>query len=80
MTPKLTPEQREALSNADGVVAVEDETTHRKYFLVDESTLSNLRQQGDLAAIREGIEDMQAGRVAPLAEVMARIRNNLGLA
>jgi hypothetical protein len=79
MTPKLTSEQREALDSSDGPVPVEDEKTHRLYFLVDESTFNALQQKEDLAAIREGIADMEAGRGAPLDEVMARIRTNLGL-
>ncbi len=79
MSPKLTPEQREALDHSDGPVPVEDEKTHRVYFLVDQLTFTNLQQQEDVAAIREGIADMEAGRVAPLNEVMARIRTNLGL-
>lgn len=79
MTPKLTPEQRKALEHSDGPVAVEDDTTHRVYVLVDEPTFASLKQQGDLAAIREGIADVEAGRVYPLDEVVARIRTNLGL-
>lgn len=78
MTPKLTSEQREALSHSDGPVSVEDEKTNRVYVLVDEPTFTSLQQQSDLAAIREGIADMVAGRVAPLDEVMTRIRSNLG--
>ncbi len=79
MLPKLTPEQREALSRADGPVPVEDEETQRVYFLVDEPTLAAWEREQDRDAIREGIADMEAGRVAPLDEVMARIRANLGL-
>jgi predicted transcriptional regulator len=79
MTPKISPEQREALNHTDGPLAVEDEHSHRRYYLVDESTFTSLTQQEDRAAIREGIADMEAGRVAPLDEVMARIRTNLGL-
>ena len=79
MTLKLTAEQRQALDQSDGPVAVEDDETHRVYVLVDEPTFASLKQQGDLSAIREGIADMEAGRVAPLDEVMARIRTNLGL-
>jgi predicted transcriptional regulator len=79
MTPKLTAEQREAIDRSEGPVAIEDEQTHRRYFLVDEAMFSALRQQDDIAAIREGIADMEAGRVAPLAEVIARIRRNLSL-
>jgi predicted transcriptional regulator len=79
MTPKLTPEQRAALEHSGGPVPVEDEQNHRVYFLVDESTFKTLQQQEDLAAIRAGIADMEDGRVAPLEEVLARIRTNLGL-
>jgi predicted transcriptional regulator len=80
MTPKLTDEQRQALCDSNGPVAIEDDQTQRIYFLVDEPTLRTLRQQSDLAAIREGIADLEAGRVAPLDEVMARIRMNPGIA
>jgi predicted transcriptional regulator len=79
MTLKLSLEQREALDRSDGPVAVEDERTHRRYFLVDETTFQSLQQQEDLAAIRAGIADMEAGRVSPLDEVVARIRTDLGL-
>lgn len=79
MTPKLSAEQREALDRSDGPVPVEDEQTHRRYYLVDSATLHNLQEVKDLVAIRDGIADMEAGRVAPLDEVMARIRSNLGL-
>ena len=79
MTPKLTPEQREALDHSDGPVLVEDEQTKEVYFLVDASTMNVLQRQQDLEAIREGIADVEAGRVAPLDEALARIRANLGL-
>lgn len=78
MTPKLTPEQREALAHSDGRVLVEDEQTKEAYFLVDASTMSALERQQDLEAIREGIADVEAGRVAPLDEALARIRTELG--
>lgn len=80
MTPKLTPEQREALAHSDGPVLVEDEQTKEAYFLVDASTMNALQLQQDLEAIREGIADVEAGRVAPLDEALARIRARLGLA
>ena len=79
MTPKLTAEQREAINRSGGPVAVEDDTTHRLYFLIDASTLAALQRQQDLDALREGIADMEAGRVAPLQEVVSRIRTTLGL-
>ena len=79
MTPKLTAEQREALSHSDGPVPVEDVETKRVYFLVDESTINALQQQEDLSAIREGIADMEAGRIVTLEELDARIRARIGL-
>jgi predicted transcriptional regulator len=78
MMPRLTPEQREALDRSTGPVPVEDAESHRVYFLIDSSTFDALKRQQDLDAIREGIADMEAGRVAPLDEVMTRIRASLG--
>lgn len=79
MLPKLTAEQREALAQSAGPVRIEDEQRHRVYFLVDESTYLNLQQRADLAAVREGIADMQAGRIVTIDELDARIRTRLGL-
>ena len=78
MTPKLTPEQRAALDRSDGPVLVEDDQRNRVYFLVDESTFNKVQQQEDLAAIREGIADMEAGRIVTMEELDARIRARLG--
>jgi len=36
------------------------------------------QQEEDLAAIRAGIRDMEAGRVVPLSEADRRIREELG--
>lgn len=70
MTPKLTSEQREALKQSLGPVPVEDEQTHEVYFLVDRTTLEG----SDRAAIRQGIVDMEAGRVLTLEELDERIQ------
>ena len=78
MTPKLTAEQCEALDRADGPVPVEDDRTHRLYFLVDAETLRSIERQHDIAAIRSGIADMEAGRVLSLDELDARIRPRFG--
>jgi predicted transcriptional regulator len=78
MTPKLTPEQCEALDRSEGPLPVEDERTHRVYYVVDEPTLKSLQQQEDLAAIREGIADMEAGRLLTLEQLDARIRSRIG--
>ena len=79
MSLKLTTEQCEALRCVDGPVPVENEQTRELYFIVDKSTLDELQQQQDLAAIREGLADVAAGRVQPLRESIAEIRKNLGL-
>ena len=78
MTPKLTQEQRAALDQSDGPVLVEDDQRNRVYFLVDESTFNKVQQQEDLAAIREGIADMEAGRIVTMEDLDARIRARLG--
>ena len=77
MTPKVSPEQREALDHGNGPVLVEDDQTRRQYYLVDAATFRSLQLQEDLAAIREGIADMEAGRVVALDELDARIRARL---
>ena len=77
MKLKLTPEQREALDHSDGPVTIEDDQTHRVYFLVDESTYASMQQQDNMAAIREGIADMEAGRLVTLEELDVRIRTRL---
>lgn len=77
MTTKLTNEQREALKLESGPLPVEDDESHRLYFLVDKQTLDNLRQDADRAAIGQGIADMEAGRVIPLDELDARIHAKL---
>jgi hypothetical protein len=79
MTPKMTAEQREAVQSAMGPVPIEDDVTKETYFIVDSPTMEALRRQEDLAAIREGLDDIAAGRVSPLDESIARIRAQLGL-
>jgi predicted transcriptional regulator len=79
MTPKMTPEQREAVRSAMGPVPIEDDVTNETYFIVNSETMEVLRRQEDLAAIREGLDDITAGRVSPLDESIARIRSQLGL-
>lgn len=49
---------------SDGQVLVADEQTKDVYLLVDASTMNVLQRQQDLEAIREGIADVEAGRVA----------------
>lgn len=84
MTPKLSEDQRQALrERPDGPVPVEDEQTHKLYVLVEqqnyEQAMQALRQQqADIAAVQAGLDAAREGRIAPLHEVDARIRQNLG--
>jgi len=80
MAIKITPEQREALGRSLGPVLVEDDQTQRLYYLVDEPTFDLLERQKDIAAIREGIADMEAGRLVTLDELDARIRARFSMA
>lgn len=84
MTHKITDELRQALAAHGGrPVRVEDDQTQQVYVLVDERTheqsMRALRLHEDRAAIQAGIDDMEAGRVVPLKEVDARIRQKLGM-
>jgi predicted transcriptional regulator len=45
---------------------------------VREAVRTLRQQEEDLAAIQEGLADMNAGRYRPLAEVDAKIRKELG--
>ena len=83
MSPKLSSEQREALRREGSPILVEDDETKQVYVLVEtpayERAIEALEFQQAHEAIREGIADMEAGRVAPLGEVCARIRTKLQL-
>jgi predicted transcriptional regulator len=84
MILKLSDDQRQALrDHPNGPIPIEDEETRKVYVLVDAATheraIQALSQQEDVAAIQAGIDDMQAGRVATLEEVDARIRAKLGI-
>lgn len=77
MMPKITAEQRAALIGHAGPLPIEDEQSQRVFFLLDGETLDKLQREADAAAIREGIADMEAGRVLTLEELDARIRAKL---
>ena len=83
MTPKLSEEQRRALAAKEGrPIPVEDDQTHKLYVLVGEDlhrrAMQALKEQEDLAAVREGIKQMEAGLGQPLEQADAEIRNELG--
>lgn len=82
-TTKITEEQRAALQAAEGCIEVVDETTQRRYVLMDASehrlAMLALKEQETHEAIQAGIDDLEAGRVVPFVEIDARIRARLGL-
>jgi len=83
MITKLTKELSEALQ-ASGQHALEviDPQTNRTYLIVDSEmhrrAMEALRQQEDLAAIAEGISQMEAGQGRPLDEAFTQMRAQLG--
>ena len=79
MIPKLTAEQRAALSGHAGLLPIEDEHTQQVFFLLDQTTLDKLQRDADRTAIHDGIADMEAGRVLTLQQLDVRIRARLGL-
>ena len=83
MSTKLTQEQRQAIRQSGCPVEVEDEETKEVYVLVDGDFHDRAAQALDESearrAIRNGINELEAGRVLPLAELDTRIRARLGL-
>ena len=77
--PKLTAEQRAALAGHIGPLPIEDDQSQRVFFLIDQQTLDKLQREADQAAIRDGIADMEVGRVLTLEQLDTRIRATLGL-
>jgi len=65
MTPKLTEEQREAISaQPGGFVRVEDEETHKVYFIIEESKASELYDQWLRQELQKGFDAADRGEVA----------------
>lgn len=79
MIAKLTNEQRNALNqHPDRPLEVEDEETKNTYVLLDASLFYQLLHKEDVASIRRGVEQMEAGQGRPLAEADAEMRQTLG--
>lgn len=80
MTPKLSPELSNALQQCDGELKVIDPATNRTYVVVEQSILARgkaaveRQEKDDLAAIKRGLEDVEAGRTMPLDEAFESIR------
>jgi predicted transcriptional regulator len=81
MKTPLSDEQRRALDEQPDGIEVEDPLTRKLYFLTDAElhrrAMNALQKQEDHDAIQAGIDDMQAGRVAPYEEVSRRLRKQL---
>ena len=60
----------------------EHEPSHKVYFIYNEEMHERasmaLQEQNDLDAIQAGLDDMEAGRVTPVAEADAIMRKRLG--
>jgi len=80
---KLTQEQREAIRQNGCPIQVEDDETKKVYVLIDgdfhDRAAQALEESEARRAIRDGLDDLEAGRVAAFAEIDARIRKKLGL-
>ncbi len=78
MTFYLTPEQASALqAGGNAPMQLVDPTTRRVYYVIDSTFLAELERHADLDAIREGIEDMQAGRSLPIEQARIEDRETL---
>ena len=83
MSPGLTDDQRRSLQqHPEKPIEFRDEKTKRLYFIVDPVLLDRaqdaMRRLADLAAIQEGIADLEAGRGLPVDEADRQIREKLG--
>jgi hypothetical protein len=81
MTPKLNQELSDALHASETPLSVIDPTTNQIYILVDHDThqqaMTALQRQRDVAAIQQGIDDMEAGRMQPAEEAHRQGREEL---
>ena len=80
---KLSEEVAEALRASKGEpVSVDVPGFDRRFVVVDQAThdaaMAALELQRSVEMIREGIADVEAGRVVPLDEAMERVRRELG--
>jgi Arc/MetJ-type ribon-helix-helix transcriptional regulator len=73
MSLQLSPELEETIREemASGKYASEEQ-------LLQEALLALREQREDIAAIQAGIDDWQAGRTRPFAEVAEEIRQEFG--
>ena len=81
MTPKLPDELREALRQTGGILEVQDDQSHKLYVITEgdvfHRAMQALQVQEDHAAVKAGIDAMEAGNVLSLDELDNRIRAKL---
>lgn len=81
MTPNLPKELSDALHSSSDSKSLEivDPSDNRIYFIVDDEThkkaMQALREQEDLEAIQEGIDQANRGETMPIEEFDARMRS-----
>ncbi len=75
MDTELTPEQSKALEQTDGMsLPVFDPVSNKKYVLIPADEFNKLES---IAAIKEGIRQMENGEGQPLDEAMFDVRSSL---
>jgi predicted transcriptional regulator len=83
MTPKLTNEQSEALHASGDEMQILDPSTNKFYVVVEQSVHQKaiaalkLQEEENLAAIQQGIDDVNAGQIMPADVAHKRIREKL---
>ncbi len=83
MKVQLTTEQSNALKQSSGSLSLVDPGTGKVYVLVDVSIHQRamealqLQQNGDDAAVQQGLDDMHAGRGMSVDESRARTEDAL---
>jgi hypothetical protein len=81
MDPKLSQEISEALQTSNVPLPVVDPITDQVYVLVDQDThqqaMAALQRQREVAAIQQGIDDMESGRMQPAEEAYRQGREEL---
>lgn len=79
---QLSEEQRAALLQCPGEISCEDTITQRTYVLVEEAVhrraMQALKQRQDLAAIRCGVVQMEAGGGIAVEDARRQLAQELG--
>jgi hypothetical protein len=77
MTPKLSKELSDAVSDREQVEAI-DPATGRVYVIIEQSTFQLANRDRVHAAIQDSLSSMEAGGGIPLADAETQLRQELG--